>query len=105
MTNLSINGVSRPMTAEEQAEYDAKCAAWDSKSAERKLTEIKEIRLNKLKETDYMANSDYTMPDNIKTWRQSLRDIPQDNTTEAKYDELLARDEQNNLTHAIWEKP
>ena len=47
MTNLSINGVSRPMTAEEQAEYDAKCAAWDSKSAERKLTEIKEIRLNK----------------------------------------------------------
>jgi|TARA_Y100000590_G_scaffold286493_1_gene322328 hypothetical protein len=105
MTNLSINGVSRPMTAEEQAEYDAKCAAWDSKSAERKLTEIKEIRLNKLKETDYMANSDYTMPDNIKTWRQSLRDIPQDNTTEAKYDELLARDEQNNLTHSIWEKP
>ena len=105
MTNLSINGVSRPMTAEEQAEYDAKCAAWDSKSAERKLTEIKEIRLNKLKETDYMANSDYTMPDNIKTWRQSLRNIPQDNTTEAKYDELLARDEQNNLTHSIWEKP
>jgi len=105
MTNLSINGVSRPMTAEEQAEYDAKCAAWDSKSAERKLTEIKEIRLNKLKETDYMANSDYTMPDNIKTWRQSLRDIPQDNTTEVKYDELLARDEQNNLTHSIWEKP
>ena len=105
MTNLSINGVSRPMTAEEQAEYDAKCAAWDSKSAERKLTEIKEIRLNKLKETDYMANSDYTMLDNIKTWRQSLRNIPQDNTTEAKYDELLARDEQNNLTHSIWEKP
>ena len=105
MTNLSINGVSRPMTAEEQAEYDANCAAWDSKSAERKLTEIKEIRLNKLKETDYMANSDYTMLDNIKTWRQSLRNIPQDNTTEAKYDELLARDEQNNLTHSIWEKP
>ena len=52
-----------------------------------------------------MANSDYTMPDNIKTWRQSLRNIPQDNTTEAKYDELLARDEQNNLTHSIWEKP
>ena len=105
MTNLSINGVSRPMTAEEQAEYDAKCAAWDSKSAERKLTEIKEIRLNKLKETDYMANSDYTMPDNIKTWRQSLRDIPQDNTTEAKYDELLDRDDTGKLTHSIWSKP
>ena len=105
MTNLSINGVSRPMTAEEQAEYDAKCAAWDSKSAERKLTEIKEIRLNKLKETDYMANSDYTIPDNIKTWRQSLRDIPQDNTTEVKYDELLDRDDTGKLTHSIWSKP
>ena len=105
MTNISINGVSRPMTAEEQTEYDAKCSAWDSKSAERKLTEIKEIRLNKLKETDYMANSDYTIPDNIKTWRQSLRDIPQDNTTEVKYDELLDRDDTGKLTHSIWSKP
>ena len=45
------------------------------------------------------------MPDNIKTWRQSLRDIPQNNTTEAKYDELLARDEQGNLTQSIRSKP
>ena len=30
----------------------------------------------KLNETDWMANSDVTMPDYIKTWRQSLRDIP-----------------------------
>ena len=45
------------------------------------------------------------MPDNIKTWRQSLRDIPQNYTTEAKYDELLARNEQGNLTHTVWEKP
>ena len=108
MTNLSINGVSRPMTAEEQAEYDAKCAAWDSKSAERKLTEIKEIRLNKLKETDYMANSDYTMPDNIKTWRQQLRDLPQTYTTEEQYDELLEMQgdfPNQTYKHSIWSKP
>ena len=104
MGKITINGITRDMTADEQSAYDAKVADWNSKSAERKLAEIKEIRLEKLIETDYLANSDVTMPDNIKTWRQSLRDIPQDNTTEVKYDELLARDEQNNLTHSIWEK-
>tara|TARA_R100000501_G_C2549077_1_gene64518 strand:+ start:195 stop:584 length:390 start_codon:yes stop_codon:yes gene_type:complete len=74
-------------------------------SKDRKLKEIKEIRLQKLIETDYLSNSDVTMPDNIKTWRQSLRDIPQDNTTEEQYDLLLAKDENKQLTHAIWSKP
>jgi hypothetical protein len=44
------------------------------------------------------------MPDNVKTWRQTLRDIPQ-NYSEADYDDLLARDEQGNLTHSVWSKP
>ena len=42
-----------------------------------KLAEIRKIRNQKLSETDYLAMSDVTMPDNIKTWRQSLRDLPQ----------------------------
>ena len=104
MTNISINGVSRAMTAEEQTEYDAKCAAWDSKANDRKLATIKEIRLIKLKNTDYMANSDYTMPDYIKTWRQSLRDIPA-NYNSSKYEELLAEDSNGNFTHSIWTQP
>ena len=105
MTTVNINGVSREMTAEEQAEFDAQQTAWNSKSADRKLAEIKQIRLQKLQETDYLANSDVTMPDNIKTWRQSLRDLPQNNTTEAEYDALLARDDGGNLTNSIWSKP
>jgi hypothetical protein len=55
-----------------------------------------------------MANSDYTMSDNIKTWRQSLRDIPQDYITEAEYDTLLETSgEFPNivLKHEIWSKP
>jgi len=50
------------------------------------------------------------MPDNIKAWRQSLRDIPSDYDS-SKYDELLARNEDKSsldykkLTHSIWEKP
>ena len=53
-----------------------------------------------------MANSDYVMPDKIKTWRQQLRDIPTNFNTETKYDELLAVDKDTGkLTHSIWEKP
>ena len=88
-------------TTEEQTAIDN----YRAKEPERKLEQVKQIRLEKLIETDYLANSDVTMPDNIKTWRQSLRDIPQDNTTETKYDELLARDSNGKLTHSIWSKP
>ena len=104
MTKQYINGVLVDLTTEEQLEYDNMQLDWQNKSTERKLAEIKQIRLEKLIETDYLANSDVTMPDNIKTWRQSLRDIPQDFSTEEQYDLLLARDEQGQLTHTIWEK-
>jgi len=79
--------------------------AWENKSSERKLEQIKEIRLEKLKETDYLANSDVTMPDNVKTWRQTLRDLPANHTDEAAYDLLLERDSDGNLTHSVWSKP
>ena len=105
MTKKFVNGVHVDMTTEEQAEYDARQTDWNSKSAERKLEKIKELRLERLIETDYLAMSDNTMPDNIKTWRQSLRDLPQNNTTEEQYDALLARDDDGNLTNAIWSKP
>jgi hypothetical protein len=89
-------------TAEEQAVYDDYNST--AKVNARKLEQIKEIRLEKLKATDYMANSDYTMPDYIKTWRQSLRDIPANNDS-SKYDDLLKRDDNGNLTHTIWKQP
>ena len=89
-------------TAEEQAVYDDYNST--AKVNSRKLEQIKEIRLEKLKATDYMANSDYTMPDYIKTWRQSLRDIPANNDS-SKYDDLLKRDDNGNLTHTIWTQP
>ena len=92
-----------PFTAEEETARDLEEQAWNDASAERKLKEIKEIRLQKLVETDYLSNSDVTMPDNIKTWRQSLRDIPQTYTTEEQYDLLLAKVNRE-LTHAIWSK-
>jgi hypothetical protein len=100
-----INGKEIPFTEEEITARQAEEKIWNDASATRKLAEIKQLRLQKLIETDYLANSDVTMPDNIKTWRQSLRDIPQDFSTEEQYDLLLARDENGNLTHSVWSKP
>lgn len=106
MTTVNIDGVSREMTAEEQAEYDAQQLAWETTGrSSLKLNTIKEIRLQKLMETDYYALQDVTMSNEMKTWRLNLRNIPQDYTTEEEYDLLLARDENGNLTHSVWSKP
>jgi len=99
-----VDGIKINFTPAEEAERDAQDQAWNDKSAERKLNRIKKIRLEKLEETDYMANSDYTMAEDVKTWRQTMRDIPANYTTETKYDELLATDEDNKLTHSVWSK-
>jgi hypothetical protein len=100
-----IDGVVVDYTAEEETLRDAEIQAWNDASASRKLSEIKQIRLHKLKETDWYSNSDVTMPNNIKTFRQSLRDIPANHTDEDAYDLLLVRDADGNLTHSIWVKP
>jgi len=100
---INDNGVIRDMTANEKAELDASQTPVDLKAL--KLKDIRDIRNRKLKETDYLANSDVTMPDNIKTWRQSLRDIPANHTDENAYNLLLARNDAGELTHSIWSKP
>ena len=102
---VNENGVEREATEQEKADIIARNKAWEDDTANRQLAEIRQIRNQKLSETDYLAMSDNTMPDNIKTWRQSLRDLPQNNTTEEQYDALLARDSDGNLTHSVWSKP
>ena len=100
-----LNGIEVDLTVEEQTEYNARNTAWNNESKDRKLAQIKEIRLQKLVETDYLANSDVTMPDYIKTWRQTLRDLPANHTNENAYDLLLAKDSDGKLTHSIWTQP
>ncbi len=110
LNNIKTGVVEKvEITGDELTELEAREAAWNSKA--NKLKEIKFNRLQKLQETDWYSNSDVTMPDNIKTWRQQLRDIPQTYTTEAEYDELLVVDSDKTsktfgqLTHTVWEKP
>ena len=99
------NGKLVQFTVEEEAARDAEEKAWADASATRKLNKIKKLRNNRLEQTDWMASSDVTMPDSIKTWREHLRDLPQNNTTESQYNTLLARDSDKKLTNAIWTKP
>lgn len=64
-----------PFTAEEEAEWDAAEAEWLSKADDRAAVEQRKKRNELLSETDWMANSDVTMPDSWKTYRQALRDL------------------------------
>ena len=103
---VTTNGQEiRDMTTSEQAEHDAVMTEINNQKVSKKLERIKKMRLEKLEETDYLALSDVTMSDAVKTWRQTLRDLPQNNTTEEKYDELLARDSDGNLSHSVWTRP
>ena len=91
-------------TSEEQAVYDDYNSI--EKVTARKLEQIREIRNQKLLETDWKVTSAKEQGTNLSTsfknWRQGLRDIPQTYTTESEYDELLAKDDDGNLTHSVW---
>jgi len=102
MVQISINGINREMTAKEKAEYDKIQADFESTKVQEKLNSVRFIRNLKLKETDFYALSDVTMSEAMSTYRQTLRNIPQDYTTEDEYDLLLARDDDGNLTHTVW---
>ena len=105
MSKIHVNGVTRDATSEEQAWLDDLQTTYTNDALNRKLAEIRKIRLTKLQETDFYALGDVTMSDEMKTWRQSLRDIPANHTDEAAYDLLLARDASGKLTHSVWSKP
>jgi len=103
MVQRFVDGKIRDLTAEEQAEYDARNKAFEDNKAQRQLEKIRNLRLRLLEETDWWVLRG-EMTDEQKAWRKSLRDLPQD-YDETQYDELLALDEQDNLTHSVWEKP
>jgi len=97
-----LNGKRVQLTAEEETARDLEEQSWIDTKAEKQLEQIKSLRLQRLQETDWMANSDVTISEAWKTKRQAWRDIPQNNTTEEQYDSLLATDENGNLTNTIW---
>ena len=80
----NINGVRVQFTAEEETARDAEEAAWEAGALGRAQADLRSRRNNLLAETDFYALSDVTMSDDMKTYRQELRDLPSGKDTVAK---------------------
>jgi len=72
----NINGVKVQFTAEEETARDAEEKAWADGAVARAQANLRADRNRKLAETDYYALSDVTMSDEMKKYRQDLRDLP-----------------------------
>ena len=72
----NINGNRVQFTAEEEAARDAEEQAWADAAPARALANLRAKRNRLLAATDYYALSDVTMSDDMKTYRQELRDLP-----------------------------
>ena len=72
----NINGEKVQFTAEEETARDAEEQAWADAAPARALADLRSRRNRLLAETDFYGNSDVTMSDDMKTYRQALRDLP-----------------------------
>ena len=70
----NVNGVRIQFTAEEETKRDAEEKAWEDGVFDRSLNGLREKRNSLLAKTDWTASSDLTMSDEMKTYRQQLRD-------------------------------
>jgi hypothetical protein len=55
---------------------DAEEATWEEEKPARKFSRLRADRNRLLAETDFYANSDVTMSDDMKAYRKALRDLP-----------------------------
>ena len=80
----NINGNVVQFTAEEETARDAEEQAWTDAAPARALADLRSKRNRLLAETDFYGNSDVTMSDDMKTYRQALRDLPDGKDTVEK---------------------
>ena len=80
----NINGEKVQFTAEEETARDNEEAAWANAAPARALARLRERRNRLLAETDFYGNSDVTMSNDMKTYRQALRDLPEGKDTVEK---------------------
>ena len=72
----NINGVRVQFTAEEETARDAEEQAWVDGAFDRAIADLRVRRNGLLAATDFYALSDVTMPAEMETYRQELRDLP-----------------------------
>ena len=81
-----INGIKVAFTAEEETAWDNAETAWNNGALSRAQANLREKRNRLLADTDYYAISDVTMSDEMKKYRQDLRDLPDGKDTVEKCD-------------------
>ena len=64
------------MSDEEHAARVAQEKEWEDVKPARAFSGLRSERDQKLAETDFYANSDVTMSDDMKAYRKALRDLP-----------------------------
>jgi len=79
-----INGIQVAFTAEEETAWDNAETAWNNGAYDRAIADLRAKRNRLLADTDYYALSDVTMSDDMKTYRQNLRDLPSGKDTVEK---------------------
>ena len=85
----NINGNVVQFTAAEETARDAEEQAWADGALARAQAKLRSRRDALLAETDFYALSDVTMSDDMKTYRQELRDLPSGKDTVAKCDDAV----------------
>ena len=83
----NINGEKVQFTVAEETARDAEEQAWADGALARAQANLRSKRNALLAATDFYALSDVTMSDDMKTYRQELRDLPEGKDTVAKCDD------------------
>jgi len=102
------NGILMPVLEKEAKQIVASSKKWEDSADERKLEKIRDTRDNLLNKTDWKViksiEQGEELSEEFKTWRQDLRDIPQ-NYKPSDYDKLLEKDTTTReLKHSIWQE-
>ncbi len=71
----NINGNTVQFTAAEETARDAEEKAWSDAAPARALANLRAKRNRLLADTDYLALSDNTLSDDMKTYRKDLREL------------------------------
>ena len=85
----NINGNVVQFTAAEETARDAEEQAWADGALARAQANLRFRRNQLLAETDFYSLSYVTMSDDMKTYRQELRDLPEGKDTVAKCDDAV----------------
>ena len=84
-----MNGNLVDMTPDEISAKQAEEATWNEIAFNKIIEELRSERNAKLAETDFYALSDLTMSDEMKNYRQELRDLTNGLTTAEQVEAVI----------------